>query len=246
MLLKEPILQTDKIFVGVVVDNKDPARMQRVRVKLPQHPSNLEDKDIPWSVPEKSGLFGSGNGLGTLAVPIEGSFVSVRMCPDQYSTVYTQIQTITDVDISSGYPNAYGFKDANGNRISMDLVNKLLKVLMNSDVQISQSGDVKIKLNGNLHLYCKGLFMQSGDINITSDDITTNAPVHAASLDAYDVTTINLSASSAKVRGSFQGSLNGGSSFASIATGIQGDYPEVICPKPAVDKPVAPDLDFKG
>ena len=227
MLLKEPISQTDKIYVGVVVDNKDPSRMQRVRVKLPQHPSNLENKDIPWSVPEKTGMFGSGNGLGTLAVPVEGSFVSVRMCPDQYSTVYTQIQTVTDSDISSGYPNAYGFKDANGNRLSMDLVNNLLKIL-----------------DGNLHLYCKGLFMQAGDINITSDDITTNAPVHAASLDTYSVTTINLSASAASVRGSFQGSLKGGSSFSSIATGIQGDYPEVICPKPVVDDPTAPDLDY--
>lgn len=245
MLLREPLKQTGKLYVGVVVDNDDPSRMQRVRVRLPQHPDNLKDENLPWVVPEKSGMFGSGNGLGTMCVPIVGSFVSVRFCPDQYSAVYTQLQTSTSANITEGYPKAYGMQDQNGNFINMNLVEKLLKVLLESEIQVSQTGDLKVKLAGNIHIVCDGMFIQAKDINITSNSISTNASVCAPSIDTYNLVTNALSATAANVNGSFSGSLNGGCSFASVVSEIQGQYPDPNCLTPNVVAPTAPDLDFE-
>lgn len=244
MILREPLKQTEKLYVGVVVDNNDPARMQRVRVRLPQHPDNLKDDDLPWAVPEKAGMFGSGNGLGTMSVPIIGSFVSVRFCPDQYSEIYTQLQTVTSANITGGYPKAYGIQDQNGNFLSMNLVEKLLKVLLESEVQISQTGDIKMKLAGNIHLDCGGIYIRAQDINIVSNMIATNANFSASSVDSYTVITNTLSASSANINGTFSGSLKGSCTFASETANSPGDFPAPILSEPTVVVPTTPDVDI--
>ena len=93
---------------------------------------------------------------------------------------------------------------------------------MESEIQVSQTGDLKVKLAGNIHLVCDGMFIQAKDINITSNSISTNASVCAPSIDTYNLVTNALSATAANVNGSFSGSLNGGCSFASVVSEIQG------------------------
>lgn len=245
MLLHEPVRQTDRLYVGVVVDNDDPAKMQRVRVRLPQHPENMSDDQIPWAVPEKAGVFGSGNGLGTMCVPIVGSFVSVRLCPDQYSPVYTQLQSVTSSNIAEGYPKSYGFQDPNGNYLNMNMKKKLMKILLESEIQVTQTGDLKVNLVGNVHLACDGLYLQANDIHITSNSITTNASVSAPTVDTYNLVTCGLSATTANVKGTFSGTLNGSCAFASVVSEIQGSYPEPECLDPNVENPAGPDLDYE-
>lgn len=245
MLLSKSVDVKNKEYIGIVEDNDDPAQMQRVRVRLPQHPKNMKTEELPWAIPEKPGMFGSGNPAGTCIVPQVNSFVRVILCYDQYNPVYTQLQTITSGNLTDNYPNMYGFQDPNGNYFKMNMIKNLINVLLKSEVRIEQTGDIKIKLAGNLHIAVDGLYLKSTDINITSDNIITNASICCPTLDTYNVTTMGLSATQANIVGTFKGSLKGQASQASVVSGNFGEMPEPQLSIPEVDTPELPDLDFK-
>lgn len=74
------------MYLGLVVDTKDPNKRGRVRVRIPQlHglEDNMSNDTLPWYEPC---MLGSGPDMGTFIIPTEGSNVWV-MLPDNYSSL---------------------------------------------------------------------------------------------------------------------------------------------------------------
>jgi hypothetical protein len=77
-------------YRGLVVDNNDPEKLGRIKVKVYPMFKGIEDPDqIPWAVPAMGLFAGAGTGFGAFAVPEENSFVYVFFeAGDIYQPVY--------------------------------------------------------------------------------------------------------------------------------------------------------------
>ena len=244
MLISKSVDVRNREYIGKVEDNEDPAQMQRIRVRLPQHPKNMKTEELPWAIPAKDGMFGSGQPAGSCIVPRKDTFVRVILCPDQYSPVYSQLQTVTSGNLTDDYPDTYGLQDPKGNFFKMNMIKELINILLKSEIRIEQTGDIKIKLAGNAHICCEGLYLQAKDINITTPSIVTNSAISCASVNTAMVITQNLSATAANVVGTFEGTLKGQASYASMANGSAADMATPETQVPDVQVPQTPDLDF--
>lgn len=235
---------------GIVVDNNDPLKLQRVKLRLDSYPENMTDEQLPWASPLKSTFQGGGNEVyGTISIPEIGSIVRVVHMYDQYSPCYVDVLQSTSqnnlvIDELTDYPRIYGAQDSNKNYYRIELVKKLMKVLMDSEIQVNQFGDVKIKLGGNLHLKCDNLLLESGSVQITSGQINTNSNITAQKVEANTVNTKSLSADDANISGAFKGTLSGTAFFATYAGKTPSTQPEPAMVDVDIPTPLAPTIDF--
>lgn len=236
---------------GIVVDNNDPLKLQRVKVRLDAYPKNMTVEQIPWATPFRKTFQGSGvDSFGTISVPEINSVVRVIHMYDQYSPCYVdEIQsTIVDNLVNNeliDYPRVYGAKDSNKNYYRMELVKKLLKVLMEAEIQVNQTGDVRINLDGDIHLKCNNLLLESsGGIQVTAGQFNTNSNFTAGTIETSNLKTQQLSAEKANVIGTFQGTLEG-TSFYATYSGIQPSPQPIPEVSPIeMPEPIKPKLDF--
>jgi hypothetical protein len=67
----------DKTFQAVIVDNKDPEKAGRVKIRIPGvHPADLPDSELPWIL--LTPLLGTNMGQGTKEVLQPGMFATVK------------------------------------------------------------------------------------------------------------------------------------------------------------------------
>lgn len=245
----------EAIYFGEVVDNNDPLRLQRIRVRLQCYPKAMQIEDLPWASPLRTSFNGGGNDLyGQISVPEIGSVVVVRHLYDQYSPVYigviqSSLQKNLVIDNKTDYPRVYGSEDSNGNFYRVELVKKLTKILMDSEIQVTQTGDIKIKLDGDINLTCNNILVKSSSIQIDTGNINTQASDITAS--KISVSTLNantLSAVQATANGQFAGTLMGVAYYATHAGTVPQPQPipetvPVVVPDPM--KPSLPEDDFK-
>lgn len=99
-------------WVGEVVDNKDPDKLGKCRVRVFGKFDDLDVDSIPWAIPAGSNVFagGSKHGAGSLSVPKVGAKVRVRFSGGNiYSPEYVSIQDVNEAlidEISDSYENA--------------------------------------------------------------------------------------------------------------------------------------------
>ena len=161
-----------KIVSGVVIDNNDPEKLFRVKVRLSEMHSGRPNGEIPWSMQFLFSNQGHTNQIGSICIPVIGAKVLI-MFPedDEHDSYYiadyhdksSQIQELL-VD----YPNVYGHIDASGN---LWLVNTLRDTVTfihvsGSYTKYFQNGDVEQGVAGNY--YVKAI----GSINL--DGVTVN------------------------------------------------------------------------
>lgn len=183
-----------QIFFGEVVDNNDPLKLGRVKVRL----SFYEDADvslIPWAVILRDVTFGGGQGNGNFIVPTIGSYVAVQhangdphmpICIGEINT-----KPMTDVDVD--YPNSYGTIDPNGNMMVENMTAKTYifkhggKVTFTNEGEliIENTGNTSITINGNVTANVSGTSNitcpttnVTGDVNITGN-VTVSGNVTA-------------------------------------------------------------------
>lgn len=98
-------------YVGRVIFNEDPTYSGRCKVRVFGVFDDLDEKSIPWLVPQASGVFSSEKGCGSLSVPKVGTIVRVRFpFGNIYSGEYSNIQNVDPAlidEIKDDYQNTH-------------------------------------------------------------------------------------------------------------------------------------------
>lgn len=76
-------------FLGQVVDNQDPEKIGRCKIKVFGLFDNLANEDLPWSNPKKAPVFGQEGQGGSISIPKNGAILKVTFDnQDIYSPEY--------------------------------------------------------------------------------------------------------------------------------------------------------------
>lgn len=167
-----------KIVAGVVIDNEDPEKLLRCRVRVAVLHRDIPDDLVPWALPMN---LGGGNGMtggvGMISVPVVGSKVSMMFMDDSlYHAAYIswRIETSDDIpaELLADYPDAWGFLDGGGNLLLVNNVTGLVKFhhVTGTMLQFKQDGSVQLTTKKDLALHVNGVtnILASGQINLHS------------------------------------------------------------------------------
>lgn len=164
-----------KTFIGRVVDNNDPLRVERVKAEV----IGLYEGDpevLPWIAPKVAKGFGNKAGSGVFSVPDLDSFVYIELQdgnPHYPFYVGSPVQVRVDLpEADVNYPNRYGFKDRRGNTLIIDTTpgQNILTFIHASgtQVRINNDGSVDLTVAGPL-VSSAPVWRHDGDIELTGN-----------------------------------------------------------------------------
>lgn len=174
-------------YVGYVVDNKDPQKAGRCRVRVDHFMTGVEDDMLPWAKPSMSPTF-AGNGQGALSVPKVGvkvfvTFAGGSIFNPEYSA-YGDIDTELINEVGEDYVDSQVllYDKTNEVYILFQPNRGLHMQYKGSEIQLSTDGMISI-----IHANNQSAIQLIGDkINIVSNgevniggDANTNATLHA-------------------------------------------------------------------
>ena len=186
-----------KTFIGVVMDNEDPHKLQRVKVNIDKLFDGIPKKHLPWySIKQPVGLGGS-KGTSSFSVPEVGSTVSVCFPTENIYTgiidgiiitnqnnqdldSYTTSDPIQPSDLSvatsvnqSSYigNNKEDYPNSYGFVDSVKNWFRINKVKKSAEFVHSSGSKFKIDSNGNATLHITGNFKIVVDKDITQSCI---------------------------------------------------------------------------
>lgn len=169
--VNHPSLKQQKI-TGFVVDNNDPEKRQRVKVRVPQFHRGIPDEDLPWILPQSNGGAASngGGGQGAVNVPPLNTKLFVHMeAEDPHNIYYGGSPTTDDVNkdneiLQEDYPNTYGHVDAAGNKVATNAAKKTMTMthVSGTTVHIGSGGEVIIYSSSDMSFMAEGKAVFAG------------------------------------------------------------------------------------
>lgn len=140
------------VVLGTVVNNQDPLKAERLQVTVE---GLLEGPlgTLPWVMPMKSRTSAVG-----LDVPSIGDQVYIELQDgDIHYPVWTGRHlrgNALPIELSTNYPNRYGFKDTAGNVVYIDKTPGSVKIYVKhksgTTIEIVDAGHTSITVQGNL------------------------------------------------------------------------------------------------
>lgn len=187
-------------YEGVVVDNVDPLKLGRVRVRVPQIHGKITDteyiptEDLPWINQRPNSFLGNSSNSGSFSVPeIDSKVVVEYPTSDPYFGYYkggiTSTETRTTV-FDEDYPHSYGTVDSSG---TVFRVNKMketwdfihpsgnyIKISQDTTIDIFQNSGNRIRMNpdGTVDIITTTLNIQAATTNM-SGDLNVAGAIHA-------------------------------------------------------------------
>ena len=125
-LNQKHLISPRSVYIGAVVNNNDPKKLQRIRVRIHDIHRQVSDNQLPWCLPFTS-LFASGAGIGQFGpIPTLNSRVYVCYLDDSpYYPMYLggtisedrKLEDFTQEGSATAndYPYVYGKIDRSGN-----------------------------------------------------------------------------------------------------------------------------------
>lgn len=187
MALSNPIQHLNRTniaridYPGKVIDNKDPLKLQRVKIRVPQLHRNIPDDKLPWVMPMDSGRqTNAGVGVGGVNVPPIGAKLNFSLVDnDPHNPRAVGSPTTADVTkdnelLNEDYPGTYGDIDHAGNKRATNTEkNTISEVHVKGstrhidgdgsisefsvkDLNLSAKGDINIVADGKINLHAKG------------------------------------------------------------------------------------------
>ncbi len=143
-------------FIAPVVDNNDPLRIQRVRVRIPILHNGVQDSQLPWVAPQDMNGVGHGGGASSQFVPVVGSLVKVifkngNPHMPEYTAKVLVPGNVSPV-LAVNYPNRWGIVDPKGNQFWVDMQAGDAEFLHHSGtlVHINNDGSATLKFVGDI------------------------------------------------------------------------------------------------
>lgn len=166
-------------LVGFVVDNNDPEKRQRVRIRIPQLHRNVPDNKLPWCLPDASqSRANAGGGAGSVNVPVNGAKLFVRFEEnDPHNPRYSGSPASDDVNkdnelLQENYPHTRGTIDDAGNREATNSENETYDYVHKSGttIHIDANGAISMTVADNQAIGISGNWNQdvAGRIEIKS------------------------------------------------------------------------------
>jgi len=155
------------VVAGVVIDNNDPKKLLRVRVRVRELHREVEDEDLPWCMPMNlGGGMGMNGRVGSINVPVNGTRVLISYLDDsQYYPVYTSWrvdETSIPEELKADYPDVYGMIDAAGNLFTVNTKTKVVKFHHSSGTKFEIAANGGVNLTAAQSVTVGG----HGDINV--------------------------------------------------------------------------------
>ena len=99
-------MSSARIYIGEVVDIKDPKKEGRAKIKVFGLFDGIETEDIPWATQKNGIMFGRG-GNGMLSIPRLGSVVTVEFDGQNYYRMVYHGEWNTSPDLKAEIENSY-------------------------------------------------------------------------------------------------------------------------------------------
>lgn len=200
-----------KTYEGWVVDNEDPLKRQRVRIRIPILHRDIPDDKLPWANINGGGSqANAGAGVGSVNVP--DRFAKMQLTfeeDDPHNPKYQSSPASDDVNsdnelLNEDYPSTLGHVDSHGNKWTTNkatgdvtFIHKSgatihtdgagnINIASPSDINIGSKGNINIVAQGDLNLH--GV----GNTNVVGAriDLNSNGPNSPVVPDARQTPTI--------------------------------------------------------
>jgi len=143
---------TNPFTIGTVVNNDDPEKAYRVRVRIPLIHDSIKDESLPWAARVGPTFLGFGDSDISHAVPEVGNKVLVLMVGNNpnsllyLGTLYSKTQVAPS---GSEYLNNYGIYTKNGEFIGVEKINNVFHMIWNGNLTFDVQGKIKIGSNAD-------------------------------------------------------------------------------------------------
>lgn len=179
-------------YEGKVVDNNDPDKIGRCKIKVFGIYSNIPDTDLPWAVPDFNFV---GSKVGSFVVPPVDTIVNVYF---EQGDIYLPHYTTKVIDNNNlpserntNYPdNMIILKTDEGDILSMNRQTKKLLFKHNSgtQIEIDRTGNVDVIVKGHSDTIVKGHSDTQVDNYIKITQTTSQASVEIDTLGTINIT----------------------------------------------------------
>lgn len=140
---------SNKLMIGWVVDNNDPLKLQRIRIRSPIIHRFIDDDCLPWAI-----RIGDNNSIvtGDIKVPVQGTKVIFYYqdnnieFPVYVGSPCTQDCAILEL-IETDYPYVYGRIDGSGNLLLINTLRDTVKFVHISGTNLSIDGSGHINID---------------------------------------------------------------------------------------------------
>lgn len=171
----DSLKNTNDRFVGVVVDNNDPDKHQRIRIAIPGKLESSNVSDLPWVAPRHLSPFGVGDNYGVLRIPRIGSRVYVQFDGDDLSHGSYDMDVVRSTlslppELADNYPNRYGFVNPLGDVFYVDLTSgdAFFRRASGTGFTIDMEGSVSLVVAKDFTQVVKGNYNLSVEGNYTA------------------------------------------------------------------------------
>lgn len=176
------------IYSGRVVNNNDPLKLMRVKVRISLFHQNYPDEALPWCLPIIQAPSGIGAGVGANYIPDPSSPVAVFVpLHDPVNCYYLGcVPNSNSVlsDFATNYPNAYGYVDRAGNLFKVDTQSLTWTLnLVDGSYITFENGQLNIVTTKGLSMNIQGSanINASGAVNISGSSVNLNPSSNGAS-----------------------------------------------------------------